>query len=1767
MQNVLLTISVIMAVALSTTAQTWHTLMANPELDYDSVASIMNTYFTEPPDSSILEAPESGGTGPASWESEATHYSRWQWFWETRLGVVDSQPRQFQPLAEAIFDWVDNYPTMNCASDIFQADWQCIGPFEHEHQRMGRIEAIWVDPADQNNILAASNSGGLWRYNAAGPVNWECITDGSGIPALGINKILVDQSGAEDHIICGTGFNAQGANYYGVGIIESTDGGDTWSIDEGFRDVLVSTGIGKRFRQYYPTVEDVEFLPGSNQLIATCRNHILIKDANGNWSRVYSHYDIDGNGDTNRLVVRLHDIEIVPGTNGQTILIGSADENGNGGGAVLLKSTNGGQNWNRVILPSSASEMLGSNRDFEFQYGTTPPTPPYFVNWFEDPNWGTSGWEHWQSSTIGGNRVASIAPLNNGNNAKLIRGFNKAILHGVEYLLEFDYDIPVDCRLEIYLTKKDNQGHYTHTYYDELASGNGRAEIVLKHFDGNVNTGYYFFSLQPVYDGSQAQSPDNVWVDNFSLKSNVAQLISIETPGSENWFVAQSMVGSGSGIIEYNDFGNGYKWDVIATNVGIGKFARYAVNTSNPDIMYLGNVYITKSTNRGNNFTSIHPSGNKSVHVDIRHLSVYAASTDGLSDKIYMGTDGGVSYSAHGGAVNQWIDMNGNGLAISQFYGFANHEQDASKILGGTQDNGTVITYDKLEWDIKTESDAYEGVMKRSDNSIWFMEKGPGWDRSNLYRTDLPGERDPPNISNENIPDFSLNVKPIDYHLQLQDKLFIGYHRFFRSNDDAETPAGWVELNADKSKPLKTFALDTYNPDADKYYVGYKRRSDNGVLLLGEGFPNPDWSNGDRSSGLPTKWYPITGIATDPYNFDRVWVSFGDISYNEHPDGGFRGRVSYSATGGANGDWTDMSQGLPQFPVNKIIYLENSDDILFAATDVGVYIWNKNAGTNGMWECFNQGMPTALITDLEVNYCTGTLRAATYGRGIWETPLPNLDLQVKEVTTNTVWNLKMNFPTDLIIKSGQTLTLGSDAVLNMAPGTRIIVERGGKLIVDGATLTNTCGNFWTGIEVHGHADQPHYSHYATQIALGTYPVDSNDHGVVVIKNGGTIENAHVGITNVKKNNGAILTHSGGIIIAEEANFINCWKGVEMYQFRPDKAGSASNPKQNISRFTNCTFKTTSDYFHDDYPPTDFVTLWDVHDVQFSGCTFENEAYADFLVDDRGNGITSIDATYQLKGRCTAFDTDGKCTTYQRNSFSHLTEGISYTASLGQPFITWIDRTDFTGNAIGVQAKGTHHDFRVTRSHFTLPTSASVNNRRCAGIELLGSTGFTVEDNTFEQSATFTGSESSAGIRIGVSGQKANRIYRNTFTNITNGIWADDDNRGLQIKCNTFTTGTIHKHDVIVCGNSTRDGIAKLQGECRQDISDFDYFSAPAGNLFSQSQGVQYSDWYNATALPTTKYHHHFTSTSNDPLELVYKNNATNEECVAEYDATKACPLNPILDDGKGPNQQISELRTRMADIHTELDGAPGGDYEKYLNTERELALSEGYKLYLTHDSLYGLDSARYWLEQDTSDLAKALLVALYVQEGDYTLADQALDSITDLAYTENTGKSYLDKLITIKSTDWHYSSTDSTTLAQVAALANDSTTYGWQAYGMLASAGYLEYPVPEPPCGPGAVIGSGKRAMDTLTEAPAAKTFLTLQPNPTSGGVTLTWDSEGEQIDLRVLTPQGKVVYQAQSWPGSGTRQIATPWPSGMYFIVLTDDQGKQHSTSLLLTK
>ena len=73
------------------------------------------------------------------------------------------------------------------------------------------------------------------------------------------------------------------------------------------------------------------------------------------------------------------------------------------------------------------------------------------------------------------------------------------------------------------------------------------------------------------------------------------------------------------------------------------------------------------------------------------------------------------------------------------------------------------------------------------------------------------------------------------------------------------------------------------------------------------------------------------------------------------------------------------------------------------------------------------------------------------------------------ITTSTTWSQKKHIYSDVIIDSLSTLTITD--TLYIAGGSRIIVRPGGKLIVNGGTLTNACdGEMWQGIIVEGNAN-------------------------------------------------------------------------------------------------------------------------------------------------------------------------------------------------------------------------------------------------------------------------------------------------------------------------------------------------------------------------------------------------------------------------------------------------------------------------------------------------------------------------------------------------------------------------------------------------------------------------------------------------------------------------------------------------------------------------
>ena len=211
--------------------------------------------------------------------------------------------------------------------------------------------------------------------------------------------------------------------------------------------------------------------------------------------------------------------------------------------------------------------------------------------------------------------------------------------------------------------------------------------------------------------------------------------------------------------------------------------------------------------------------------------------------------------------------------------------------------------------------------------------------------------------------------------------------------------------------------------------------------------------------------------------------------------------------------------------------------------------------------------------------------------------------------------------------------------MQFAKAKKIIVEPGSKLILNNTKVTNLeqCGTMWQGIEVWGNK-------YLSQYR------ESNQ-GVVELKNGATIENARCAITTCQKDaEGNILwDYTGGIIHAKDANFINNRKAIEFLSYH-NYHPYIGAPIANAGYIKNCTFETNAQLSDPGTLPETFVSLNDVKGVKFLGCTFQNIAPTGvYSTIYRGNGITSIDANYEVKPLCLS-PYIYPCTEYQPNTF-------------------------------------------------------------------------------------------------------------------------------------------------------------------------------------------------------------------------------------------------------------------------------------------------------------------------------------------------------------------------------------------------------------------------------------------------------------------------------------------------------------------------------------
>ena len=434
----------------------------------------------------------------------------------------------------------------------------------------------------------------------------------------------------------------------------------------------------------------------------------------------------------------------------------------------------------------------------------------------------------------------------------------------------------------------------------------------------------------------------------------------------------------------YTSANGGGQWSAVPAGVSAGfcnpRQCNYnlvlAVAPGDASVFYAGGVQLFRYTGFGNTFGGA-PIGYgdtvtpNSIHVDFHALAFDAAG------RLWIGNDGGLYRRETNGSLT---NLNG-GLGIVQFYpGISGKANE--RLFGGSQDNGMSAYSGGLGWTNLLGADGgytavhpfdrsviygttqQLAVYKSTDGGATMRYAGPNC--SEAWLGPLVNDDCPAVDAMQFITPFVMHPNPVRANW-----LFGGTTRLWRSKTGGRP---WEQVSPQFSHTISAIAISARSMNT--IYVG----TANGAIRVtttGESTNAGDWTT---ASGLPGKF--VTDIAIhDGVNDQEAYATVSGFG---------TGHVFKTTNRGVN--WTDISGAgagrLPDVPVNAIaIDRKTSPATLYVAADVGVFSSTDGGVT---WIDNSAGLPKVVVTDLLLDRSSGLLVAATYGRGMFSSPLPTI---------------------------------------------------------------------------------------------------------------------------------------------------------------------------------------------------------------------------------------------------------------------------------------------------------------------------------------------------------------------------------------------------------------------------------------------------------------------------------------------------------------------------------------------------------------------------------------------------------------------------------------------------------------------------------------------------------------------------------------------------------------------------------------------------------
>ena len=502
-------------------------------------------------------------------------------------------------------------------------------------------------------------------------------------------------------------------------------------------------------------------------------------------------------------------------------------------------------------------------------------------------------------------------------------------------------------------------------------------DMVMEPGNSDVITCYVYASGGGIYRTANASAPTPVFTHPYTTASSVRGELAIsKTGGAVTVYCANGENSSGRLL---RSFDAGLTWAVAPGSTGFCSgqcFYDIAIEAdpTNQDNVYIGGSSGSNIFRRSTDgLATIPVSSTTNLHADC-HVIKCAPSAP-LT--LYLGCDGGIYKSTDGGVT--WVTKNTAGFSATQFQSLALHPIDPNFTIGGTQDNGTnKINPDGSHTRIDGGDGGYTLIdQNATDNTnvtmyhTYYNNSGQaGFSRALTSPGGWTFFGCGGTANGIVCPGTTLFYAPMALGSGNPNTVYFATDRLYRSADKGVTMPLVSQGPVISGVPISSISIA--KTDDNVRIIGFTNgkvyRTVTGSSVLNDVTP------------VGYSAVPVGRVMIDPVDKRTAYVSYGGY-------GLAAGRHVWKTTDldAATPTWAVSGNGIPDVPVNALAIDPGNTSIVFAGTDIGVFV-SIDAGAT--WNSYSTGLPVVPVFDMAVHPVTKALRIATHGRGFWQSTTP-----------------------------------------------------------------------------------------------------------------------------------------------------------------------------------------------------------------------------------------------------------------------------------------------------------------------------------------------------------------------------------------------------------------------------------------------------------------------------------------------------------------------------------------------------------------------------------------------------------------------------------------------------------------------------------------------------------------------------------------------------------------------------------------------------------